>query len=357
MSQPIVVNIRRDAPPVSRAGFGTVLVLGSDVDFDERIRFYSSAAEILEDADADLSDTDPQYIEAAAAFGATLRPQRVALGRIANAETHAQALTAIEAQSSDWYGLVTVSRAKADILSAAGWVQTNGAKLFIAQTADAAVITAVDPQDKDVGAQLFEAGYTRTALLYKTLREVDATPVQDPACTVWAADRLSVDPDAITTTWAYVQLPGIVQDRPPSTAQTQLNLRNANWYAGNSLPLGTRPGKMVNGSHIDTLITADWSRFRLEEDLAQVFADASARGTKVPYTDEGIAIIESTFRSRIDGAGVSAGHFVEGLTEYDFPPRDETTAQDRAARLYRCSAEATLAGAIERVVFDFYQTI
>ena len=72
------VTITRETAPVSRTGFGTLLILGTHKAWNDRFRSYTGTEGILSDG---FDSTDPEYKAAAAAFAQSPRPTRVAIGR------------------------------------------------------------------------------------------------------------------------------------------------------------------------------------------------------------------------------------------------------------------------------------
>ena len=72
------VSITRETAPVSRAGFGTLLILGAHKAWNDRFRSYTGPEGILSDG---FTSADPEYKAAQAAFAQNPRPVRVAIGR------------------------------------------------------------------------------------------------------------------------------------------------------------------------------------------------------------------------------------------------------------------------------------
>jgi hypothetical protein len=72
------VVITRGSKTVSRAGFGTPMILGLHTRFAERIRFYSSLAAVAGDG---FLTSDSEYKAAAAMFAQEIKPSKIAIGR------------------------------------------------------------------------------------------------------------------------------------------------------------------------------------------------------------------------------------------------------------------------------------
>lgn len=444
----IAVQISLDAPPITGAGFGTVLlaVLAASlgVGFTERVRFYESAADGA--ADADLSSTVQDAIDVA--FSQSPTPLRVAIGRLTTlgaevatvtitnvdagddgddwiaqvgdleatytqgigdaiadvaaglgAAIHALAnasaaiaspvitvtganagedlgivvtppaagtatvatttpavtvgdgLDAILASEGNWYGLCLESRSAWDIMAAAAFAEANG-RLFIAQSNDAAVASGAYAVDAtDVASKLRQRAYTHTVPFFYT---VDA----EWADVAWACNRLAVDPDRGTTIWKFVSLAGIPTDAGNVTATGKSNVlgKYANLYLTFFGQNATGNGTVANGTKVDLIVTADWLKARAQEAFAQLFLDASARGEKIPYTDEGFAAFASAARGVLR-RGVNAGHFVDGTEFITMPELKDVSSIARAARALSFTFGAQPAGAVETVSVTGYVSL
>lgn len=79
MSLDSIVNVQitRETQTVSEAGFGTLMILGTFKNFDERIRFYSSMQEVA----ADFSFVQDIYQAANSVFSQAITPDQIAIGR------------------------------------------------------------------------------------------------------------------------------------------------------------------------------------------------------------------------------------------------------------------------------------
>jgi hypothetical protein len=119
----VIINISLDPPPIEAAVF-KLMVAGQNVAFTERIRWYSSAAELLADTEAAITSTDYEYLALAAIFSQTVHPDQVGVGRCD---------TAFVAQVDDW---------SIDVAAAGTWTLTiNGVDYtYIAGGGDTATV-------------------------------------------------------------------------------------------------------------------------------------------------------------------------------------------------------------------------
>ncbi len=74
----VTLNITRQTKAVTRAGFGTLIVMGLHKIFNERVRAYTAAADLLTDG---FDSTDPEYLAAIAFFAQNPNAGTVLIGR------------------------------------------------------------------------------------------------------------------------------------------------------------------------------------------------------------------------------------------------------------------------------------
>ena len=84
------VSIVRGTKSVSRAGFGTALVLGTHSVFGEVLRYYESAADVLADG---FSTSAQEYKAAQRLFGQEEKPTRIAIGKRSTEATQVTTIT------------------------------------------------------------------------------------------------------------------------------------------------------------------------------------------------------------------------------------------------------------------------
>lgn len=245
-------------------------------------------------------------------------------------------LAEIALVDSNWYGLVTLYNSEAYVTAAAGWVEANE-KLYIPMIVDTIVETQVFSGATDIVKDLYTLGYARTAALFKRSAHYFA----DAA---WFGRCLSLDPGS--ETWMFKTLSGIPFDIFTGTQKNNVEQKRGNiylQYAGASI---TETGITSSGEFIDTIRFRDWLKQQIQADCFLALKNSN----KVPYTDEGIAIIETALRAVLD-RGVAAGGIVRGSYTVTAPKVSAAAPADKAARILRgMKFKATLAGAIHKIV-------
>jgi hypothetical protein len=248
-------------------------------------------------------------------------------------------LAEVRSESDAWYGLGIFSRVALQIQRAAAWVQGEaGDVLFIGQSADADVLTTADT---DIGNTLNQLSYSHTAIIY----HATSSQFADMA---WLGMKLEADPDQVTTTWKYATLAGVTLGSLTPTERTNALANHCSVYLSFFGNGGTGDGKLVNDIPIDVKITADWTKARIRERVAQKFTDTSNANSKVPYTDPGIGIFVAILESVLKD-GENIGHFAIGSTSVTFPLSKDVSTATKASRELTLSFIAVTAGAIESV--------
>ncbi len=249
-------------------------------------------------------------------------------------------IAAIVNEDDDWYALYTASsfNSPAYVLAAVADIEARK-KIYLAEVSDSETVTTA-VTNGDVLDTINTAARARTAGCYH----------KDPASFFgggWLGRMLPTDPGSAS--WKFKQLSGPAYDTLTSTQRTNLLAREANGierFGGRNI---TYEGTTADGDFIDVQRGLDWL-----EDLIQVeVATALVTEDKVPYTDEGIGVIENAVRGALDVAvqqGVLASSPAPVVT---VPKVADVLAADKAARvLDGVVFSGTLAGAIHKVNID-----
>lgn len=298
------------------------------------------------------SDLTPSGVGAAVIITADVAGNPFTVGTVVDpgAGTHTSTATTanksiktemalVAEESSAWYGVTIASRVKLQIERMAEWVETTE-KVFIPQNNDADLLTSATD---DLASVLKAAGYKRTGLLYHA---TDG----EWAAEDWAAFKLAADPDTTATLWSYATLTGPTKNTSLSTTEkTNLDTKRANYYLDFFGSGATAPGVMADGGKIEDRVMLDWVTARTREAVANRLLAASARNSKIPYTDVGIETMASAIRGVLV-QGENAGHFVAGTASVIKPKLVDVSDADKTARVLRLSFRAQKAGAIEKAI-------
>lgn len=343
LDQIVNVVISQQTTAVPQQGFGIPLIIGTSGRMgSDRIRYYSSTAGMLSDG---FLVGDPEYIYAQKAFSQALTPTLVGIGA-KSTDTFAQAVANIQQVSDLWYGVAICANDATNIKAVAAQVESMK-KIFIACTADADVPTS---SSTDVGSFLKTQAYKRTAYIYSP----EANEGKDAA---WLGGQLPQTPGA--STWKFKELVSTTVDTFTDSKRTILigvpetPGKNANIYETvGGVPI-TEEGWMAGGQFIDITVGLDWLESTMKTNVYAVLVNAP----KVPYTNQGAALIENAVRQTLLQGAANGLIDVNSIvvTAEDVLA---VSSNDRANRFYPgITFSARLAGAFHYVKINGTVTV
>lgn len=335
------VQITRQTAALTRVGFGTLAFV------------YDTAtvpsARVLQFGDADEIETSEDLtadakVALTAAFQGDLAPDRVkAIYRLVDQdpssgnETYVQALAAASDVDGDWYCVTIQSRTLGDITAVAAWVEARD-KIFITASSESGII---DPLSTiDVASQLLALSYSRTGLIYTA--DADSTWPD----LSWAGGVLPYDPGSVT--WAFKKVSGSAGQSFTASQISALEAKRVTRLETIQGITRTFGGYTFDaGAFIDLIQSIDWLKQRMAEDIFIALVNA----TKIPYTNEGIAIVEEKIRNRLSDAVARNVIADDDNLTVTVPDVADTDPNDRANRILRdVKFTARLAGAIHKVI-------
>jgi len=243
-------------------------------------------------------------------------------------------LNNIELEDADWYGFIGTSKGEDELKAQGAWVQSRR-KFFVGGTMNQDVIVS---GAADVASYMKNQAYTRSALFWN-----DGHMDQDDAA--FLGRWLPFVPGS--ESMKFKTLAGVDATKLTDSQLTQLRAKNANFYITVAGTNTTEEGKTCQGEFVDTIRFVDWLYARMQEAIFSVLTTQA----KVPFTDPGIAQIESAIRSVLQ-RGVEAGGLAES-PQYTVtvPKAASVDSVNKAARtLPNVTFTGTLAGAIHNLV-------
>lgn len=262
---------------------------------------------------------------------------------LSNKQTHTgtgvdTALAAIQLENQDWYAIYTTFNSQSYCLLVAAWAEANG-KIYIADSCDTTTITAahVDSGTGDLIENLHTLNYARTAGAYHP----------NPSSmfgAAWMGTCLPLEPGS--ETWKFKSPAGVAAVVTTATHRVNLRAKKGNTVqtvAGINI---TWEGMVADGNFIDITRGLDW----LSDDMSKGVFGVLASAKKIPFTDNGIAIIEKEVIASLDRAvarGILADDVLPVVT---VPKSGDVSSNNRAIRtLPDVKWTARLAGAIHAV--------
>lgn len=220
-----------------------------------------------------------------------------------------------------------------DVLETAAWAETQK-KIFFLTDNDATIITA---GTSDIPYQLEALNYDRSVSCYHS----DLTSNDQFFAEAWMGKMLPKDPGSAT--WMFKSLSGITAVGLNSSQRTFALNKNCNIYTTTAGVDITENGKVASGEYIDIIRGIDWLESTIQETIYAELINVD----KVPYTDEGVAIIEGLLKEALD-EGVRKG--VLASYTVTVPLVADISDQDKIARtLPDIEFTGILAGAIHYI--------
>jgi len=288
---------------------------------------------------AGAGETDYVTVTATSA-GAWFSLEVTNIALLKNAQTHAEPgttlatdLDAIQLENTDWYGFITLYNSDAYVKAAAAWA-SGQTKIYAADIADSESATLA-VLGGDTADDLHTLAYSRTFVCYHP------SPANMFGA-AWLGKVLPLEPGS--ETWKFKTLAGVSPITTTATHRVNLRAKKANWYgtvAGRNI---TQEGTTTDGDFVDVRRGIDW----LEDDMTKGVFGALAGANKIPFTDQGIALVENEVRASLDRA-VAKG-ILDINPTISIPAVATIAAADKALRtLPDVKFQGRLQGAVHKV--------
>ncbi len=294
------VNITRQTSDVGQKGFGTILVLSDEK--DAVAKRYGGIAEM----DDDFGVETKTYKLANAVFGQGVEEILVAGKDTVSPNDLIGVLNGLIIDGEEFFGIVCTDNAKATITALAGWVD---GKPYVYGVTSTDKTIAVESDQTLVGYH--PSGFLgEVALAYMLTKEIG-----------------TVDLDG-------KPIGGITASEVDATEFGVLEGNNINVAVEEFGRVVVKGGNMAGGEKVDIILSEFWIKIRMEEDLATLKANTP----KIPYTDNGVALLVSVANTRLKMA-VNRGIIAldgDGVPEYEvtYVPVAEVPETERAGRVY-----------------------
>lgn len=301
----VIINTQK---VVGKIGFGIPLILSGK----ETTATAYTECKSLDEVKKVFAETTNVYKAAKLLFMQDNAPAKIAVCGLTDKVT-----TGISSiLNNDWRQLIVTStgtEGEDTIKDIADYIETTGDKMYFASVSDLTDITGITGND-------------RTVLFYYDIENV----VEPVAALVGATAGLKVG----SFTYKNIILKGL---EPLELSDTQINnihSKGAITFVTKAGDNVTTEGKVVSGEYIDIIDSKDYIIKNLEYQTQKTLNNS----LKVPYTNQGIAMLESVAINVLQDAfnnGIIATD-EDGNPDYsvNYAMREETEDSDRAARKY-----------------------
>lgn len=339
------VSVVLESPAVSSESFSILLLIGSlpkgYAALAEQPAPVGSYSNIKEVENAGWKADEEVYRAALVAFGQDPKPNHIMIAprQVASGDEEAFLTTLNRVyETAGWYGFSCVGISDDDINDIAVWAEATEKIFGFTTTSETNPVTTT-------GLLRTHGWFTNQTGEYDKFLDVAAMAKcfgYTPGNETWALKSLAiVSPSAINSTQAAT-----------------LDNQNMNYYvtiAGSNV---TQTGKMLGNEWIDVIRFRDW----LKNDMQLRVFNAMRKNSKLPYTDNGISVIDGCMKASLK-SGQSAG----GIAEDEYDADDNlipgyttsvplaaslTAAQKKSRDLSDCKWTARLAGAIQAVELE-----
>lgn len=332
----VSVDIHLNTTGIGRANFGTIMVFSRNTDYvDGKAPAPNSVSTYnrLSDASGIVATGTATHKVLSAIFAQAPRPRQVKVFMAvvaAGTSWSADHLATAIQKDADWYAAVIAGEGP-DFMPFAKAIEGER-RLFVT--------------DQMVPKTAKDQNLYRTAVIVGQ----EGGGVTAGA---WAAKCLGYA--AGSETWALKQLAGIpAASLTPQQDQEVLN-NNGTVFSRMSANLNlTRGGKVAGGEWVDVIRFRDWLQDVMQTNLVATLINRP----KLPYTDEGLAVIETSMIKSLE-EGVKAGgvvdwrdngegQLVRGYT-VTVPQAKDVPFNIKASRVAHVSFSAYLTGAIHAI--------
>jgi len=238
---------------------------------------------------------------------------------------------ALQQINDNWYATIITSKAKADILQVAAYIETQ-LKLFGFSTADVDTQTSVVT---DIFSLLKSKNYERTFGLFS------AEAASGPEAS-WIGQIVAQTPGSAT--WKFKTLVGIDSDNLNDTQETNIQGKNGNVYVDIGGVDITSEGVCADGEYIDIVLGDDWLSSTMKVNVFTPLVNEP----KIPFNNKGIVAIENAVTQTLKQG--SKNNFLNDDYSVTVPDQNDISTADKNSRtLNGVVFNATHSGAIHKV--------
>lgn len=308
--------------------------------------------------DYGYTEEDTAYVVSSIAFSSKPAPNELLVCVRTMTETTYEGIkTTLDRAYNEavFYGIhITEFKDATDVKAAIEWAEANE-KLFAFEYTD---------YESNPVATLTNTDYYRSFGIFAGnadgYAEDEQPEANEYAALAWMAKCFGYNPGS--ETWNLKELTGIAPSSLSTTEKEELAENHINAYlryAGTNCTIG---GYTLSGEWIDVIRFRDWLKAEMQKRVFNVLK----ANRKVPYTDNGIGLIEGAMESTLKD-GQDIGGIAQ--TEYDsedneipgfkvFVPKsaDLTEEERKSRKLTGCHYTARLAGAIHTVEIEGFLT-
>ena len=341
----VKVSISLESPAMNRESFSRLLLVGSLpagyaalAKQPEQVGIYSGIKDVEA---AGWKVDDEMYKAAQVAFQQDPKPEAIMIAtrQVVSGDEESFLTTLNRAyETTGWYGFSCIGITDSELNAIAVWAEATE-KLFSFTTTNEVCPVTTDGLLRTIG------WYTNQSGEYDKYLDVAIM-----------AQCFGYKPGSETCALRTLRL---VKPSTISTALVaSLDNQNMNYYVTIAGVCVTQNGKVLGNEWIDVIRFRDW----LKNDMQVRIFNAFRQNPKLPYTDNGIGVIEGCMKASLksgkDVGGIADDEYDEdenlipGYTTHVPLAANLTSEQKKSRDLTGCSFTARLAGAIQVVTLE-----
>jgi hypothetical protein len=326
----VEVKITKSSGGLIPISFNSLLIIGDSVG-KIRYKTYSNLLEIGNDYES----ASPEFKAAQLAFGQSVRLDKVIIGQVFDEETFEQAYRIIAEEYPNFYAVIITSKEVDDQLKIASLVETEH-RIFGISSNNTDILD--EKNTSHILHKLKELSLSRTFVIYSSQAKDGIFPEA-----AWFG--LMLTKKVGSATWKFKALSGFATDYLSSSKIAAIEANNGNYFcalAGRAVMFN---GKMANGEYIDVIAGLDWVTAELQTQVGNALVSSE----KIPFTSQGIAVIEQAIHCSLSAAA-SRDIIDKESIKITVPDIFALSQTDRENRnLTGIKIEARLSGAIHKL--------
>ncbi|WP_205651884.1 DUF3383 family protein [Bacillus infantis] len=341
MSRYVNVTISRQTKPVSEAGFGLALILGTSK--DSAYKTYSD----LDQVKVDFDDTTEEFKLASAILNQEPKPEKVAILGVAydsESESYSvltNALDELVKVNNDFYYLTSVEQGGAEVSALANWV-FNKDKIYVASISEMTdlILMKIEAESSNKYDNVF-------IMVHDQPKTYPAEALVGAICTKPIGSY----------TWTFKTLRNVPVAKFDDGEIDAIHNENASTYIREGGVNISSRGITLLGEYVDVVQSTHFLKARMTEYVYRLLT----MNPKIPYTDAGIALVVAEVE-KVLNLGFKQGIIAdeEGVPMYSItvPKRADIDKNTIAKRILPdVKWKAVIAGAVEQVEIEGVLTL
>jgi hypothetical protein len=204
----------------------------------------------------------------------------------------------------DFHFLLATTRESADVVKLADWASSNS-KQYFTSTGDVNVTDNADTSN--IATTLLAKAQDYVSLMYHSLDEYYFPEATLVGCIADLPPYQLQNPN-------FVTLSGIPVDTLTASQVVTMVSRNTNYYTTDHGYSVYKSGLTMGSNFVDVIRNGIWAQVSTQLALTALLKQKADRGSAVPYSDAGAAMMEQRVYTDVINVGIRGGTIATGYT-------------------------------------------